>query len=346
MRDAIRSRQTIDGQLDVSLFDVFWDLGCSDFALEVMAGQGLLMDDIQELPVTLEALRDRIDEHGSYASFVRENLDAIQEFYRGHRHTGNRRALPALTAKPSKTLPLPAVGAAPADDTSNTMPVPYTGRFAPVQRIDDPNLGNLRSLDAVVLHTGESRSLEIDLDEVTRLEPLRMLKGIFSGSSVEIERWWELRELRVLRDELDGYLRQLYQHYATMARSRANFYQQLFDTSQRWDVEARRIDALLDENPFSDRPWQLCATAMLEEARAVSRQLAYRSKANVEQTIELIHSHARRADTAMAGYLVYLNHHAFFAGRSEEIAEHIRRIETQTYRIQQELRDLNQKRVI
>lgn len=344
MREAIRSRQTVDGQLDVSVFDVFWDLGATEWSLEIMASQRLLLEDAGDAHVVLEALRDELDAHGSYAAFIRENLEAIQEFHRAHRKTGNRRALPALTSKPRKSLRLTAVDASSGPSATQTMPVPYTGRFAPVAPV--PGDQSLRSRNHLVLATPQDSGVEIDLDEVTRIEPIRMLKGIFSGSSMELERWWELRDLRLLRESLDEELRQLYRRYAGMARSRTDFYTHLFDTADRWASEAERIDLVLKAQPFSGRPGSDCAQALLKEAAAVSRQLSYRSRSNVEETIELIHSHARRGDTAMAGYLIYLNRHAFFAGSTETVADILRRVETRTYKIQSELRSLNQRRVI
>ena len=84
----------------------------------------------------------------------------------------------------------------------------------------------------------------------------------------------------------------------------------------------------------------------MREALAVTRQLSWLARNNVDQTIERIHDHARRGDTAMAGYLVYVNHHAFFAGKGEQYSKLVSRVETATYRIQEEVRELQKRGVV
>ncbi len=345
LRDAIRSRGVASGSVEVSVFDVFWDLGVSEYALEIMGNQGLLMRDLQDLPVALDNLSDLIKDHGGYDTFIRETNETIQEFYEEHRRAGNRREIPALTSKPNKTLPLPAITADDAPSNDGNLPVPYTGVNRAIVARNVEHRMAVRTGDALAL-SYDTSSFEIDLDEVTRIKPVEMIKGMIFGKSLELERWWEMKALRDLREELDMYLRQIYQLYATQAQGDPTFYEHLYDAAKRWDIEAKRIDDLLERDSWKDRPWNECAEALILEAAAVARQLAYRSKSNIDQTIELIHSKARKGDAAMAGYLVFLNHQAFFAGRGDFHSDHVRRIETTTYRIQQELRTLAQKRVI
>lgn len=331
MRDLVRSRGALTQDVEVSIFDVFWDLGASDFALEVMAGQHLLPYNPQELPLALDSLSDRIKEEGSYDGLVRESLETIQEFYTEHRRTGARRALPMLTTRNRKTLALPAVDAQ----------APQT----PIAEI--PRALQLRQATrAVGLVEADVQPFEIDLDDIARVEPLGILKGIFLGRSEELDRWWQMRALRTLRDELNGHLRSLYDAYAFEATSDPDFYRSLYDLAQRWTAETQRLRDLQERAPWKAQPWALAAHALTAEACETAEQLAFRAKANVDQTIELIHSHARRGDVAMAGYLVFLNHHAFFVGRTQRYGQLIQRIETTTYRIQDEIRKLSKKNVI
>lgn len=350
LREAIRVReQVLDAE--VSIFDVFWDLGVSDFALEIMGNQGLLMDDVQDLHFALDALADRVAEHGSYATFVRENLEAIQEFYREHKRAGDRRSLPALENKARKTLPLPAVG---SDDTgevrgTGNLPVPYhgTGRHLPVVAASPEDRMQVREGLGGNIHALQMSAAEIDVDEVARVDPMQLLGGIFDGTiGSQLERWWEMRDLRGLRNELDRELQALYRYYAQEANGTPNFFGHLYDTARRWDAEAGRIQDLLDKEPWDGRSWAVCAEVLTVEALAVARKLAYAARQNVRSTIEHIHGRARAGNTAMAGYLVYLNHHALFAGRSPQYGEHVRRVESATYKVQRELRELMQKGVI
>lgn len=349
MRDAIRRRFKVADDLEVSLFDVFWDLGVSDFALEILGNQRLLLGDLQDLPVLEDTLADSVEVHGGYSRFIEETLETIQEFYSAHKGAGNRRQVPALAFKPRKTLPLPAVGAddAAAAQGSANLPVPYTGQHGAIVRAGFDRIDS-RTVSAPLMPlSSDTTTFEVDIDTLTRVNPLEMLKSLFAGDPQrELERWWEMRTLRGLRMELDRQLSAFYAFYAEQALSNPGFYSHLYDTANRWDLEARRVDDLVERRPWKGRPWQLCADMLVAEARAVSKQLSWLSRNNVDQTIERIHEHARRGDTAMAGYLVYLNHHAFFAGRAPAYSEHMRRIDTCTYRMQEELRELNTRGVV
>jgi hypothetical protein len=352
MRDAIRVRtEVVDA--NVSVFDVFWDLGVSDFALEIMGNQRLLMNDVQDLPFALDALEDRVSEHGSYATFVRENLEAIQEFYREHRRAGDRRSLPALANKKRKTLQLPAVasGDEPGPRGTGNLPVPYDGgepdAHLPVVAGKPEQRIAVREGRSAEIHALQTSASEVDIDELARVDPMRMLGGIFDGTlGSQLERWWEMRNLRMLRSDLDRELSRLYDHYATEANTSPTFFSHLFDTARRWDAEAGRIADLQEKRPWDGKPWEMCADALVAEALAVAKKLSWMAKNNVESTIEHIHGRARTGDVAMAGYLVYLNHHALFAGRSQRYGDYVRRVENATYKVQRELRELMQKGVI
>lgn len=351
MRESIRVREDVV-DANVSIFDVFWDLGVSDFALEIMGSQGLLMDDVQDLPFALDALQDRVAENGSYATFIRENLEAIQEFYEEHRRAGDRRSLPILENKARKTLPLPAVGS-PASSSevqgAGNFPVPYdgTGRHRPVVASSPEERIAVREGRGALIQALHTSAVEVDVDEIARVDPMRMLGGIFDGTlGSQLERWWEMRTLRGLRTELDRELELLYRLYAEAANSQPNFFSHLFDTARRWEAEASRIEDLIEKEPWRRRSWQICADALAAEALAVARKLSYMARQNVETTIEHIHGRARTGNLAMAGYLVYLNHHALFAGRSAQYGDRVRRVETATYKVQRELRELMQRGVI
>jgi len=332
LRDAVRSRGALTSNVEVSVFDVFWDLGASDFALEVMASQGLLPRDLQEIPIALDALVDRVEEQGGYDTFVRENLETIQEFFEEHRRAGARRALPMLTTRNRKTLALPAItGEQPAPKTMLSLP----------RSVNLKHSG--RSIGLIDVDT---QPFEVDLDELVQVDPIAIIKGVFFGRSEELDRWWKMRSLRGLRDELDGHLRRLYEAYAFEANNDPDYYRHLYDLTQRWTAEANRLEQLRDRAPWKGRFWALAGEALVTEATATARQLAFRAKANVDQTLEMIHSHARRGDYAMAGYLVFLNHHALFVGRASSYNDIVKRIETVTYRLQTELKRLNSKDVI
>lgn len=346
MKDTIRQRLRVDRDVEVSLFDVFWDLGVNEYALEIMGNQGFLVRDLQDLPRAFDAIRDAVEVQGSYSEFIRETLETIQEFYVAHKQAGNRRLLPALEVRKTKTLELPAIDASAGPPS--TLPVPYTGSFQPVVAQSFDERVDARSGTMVApLITTDGLGVQVDIDDLVTLDPRRLMKGLFDGSVAnELSRWAKTWNLRDRRDALDRELTRFYNYYAQQATADPRFYTHLYDVGRRWDLEVQRVEGLMQRAKFKGKPWEICAEALLNEALAVSRQLSWLARNNVDQTIERIHDHARRGDTAMAGYLVYLNHRAFFAGRGDQYAELLRRVETATYRIQEEVRELQRKGVV
>lgn len=347
IKDAIRQRTPVADGVEVSIFDVFWDLGVNEYALEIMANQGFLIRDLDDLGGAFEYLRDAVEVQGSYSAFIRETLETIQEFYVAHKQAGNRRLLPAMEVRKTKTLELPAVGSFPPGEEN--LPVHFTGGFKPViaQTFDERVDARSGTMMSPLLSTFSTDALQIDVDDLVSVDPKRLLKGLFDGTVAhQVSRWAKMWNLRERRDALDRELTKLYQYYASLATVDPNFYGHLFDVARRWDLEVRRVEGLIDRQKWKGKPWAVCAEVLMSEALAVTRQLSWLSQNNVEQTVERIHDHARRGDTAMAGYLIYLNHHAFFAGRGDQYVELVRRVETATYRIQEELRTLQKKGVV
>lgn len=347
IKDAVRQRTPVDDGVEVSLFDVFWDLGVNEYALEIMGNQGYLIRDLQDLGGAFENLNDAVKVEGSYSAFIRETLETIQEFYVAHKQAGHRRQLPSLEVRKTKTLELPAIGSDQSDHGSN-LPVPFTGSFKPVVAQSFDERVDARSGAMLVpLVSTYGVSVQVDVDDLVSIDPKRLIKGLFDGSIAnEINRWTKLWNLRDRRDALDRELTRFYHYYAEQAQTDPGFYRHLYDVGRRWDLEVRRVEGLLERKKWKGKPWAICGEVLLREALAVSRQLSWSSRNNVDQTIERIHDHARRGDIAMAGYLVYLNHHAFFAGKGETYAELVRRVETATYRIQEEIRELQLKGVV
>lgn len=348
IKDGIRQRVRVNGELEVSIFDVFWDLGVSEYALEIMASQRLLIHGVQDLATALDNLKGEVTVHGSYSAYVRETLETIQEFYREHQTAGNRRALPALELREHKTLELPAV-TSDSRETTN-LPVPYTGYtggYQPVVATSFDERVSARSGETLSPLVTTMGGAAVDIDEVTRVEPMRLLKGLFDGNlSSEINRFFKMWNLRNLRGDLDGHLSAFYSFYVDAVHQDPRFYSHLYDTARRWDLEVQRVEQLLQREKWKGKDWAVCGEVLMREALAVSRQLAWLARNNVDQTVERIHDHARRGDVAMAGYLVYLNHHAFFAGRSDTYMDLVRRVENATYRLQEELRELSKRGIV
>lgn len=323
---------------DLSIFALFWDLGVSDYALEIMAAQKILPRDIGSVRGTLDQLQYLISNYESYSSFSQDMLDAIQEFYDLHKEVGPRRQVPALHSADRKSIKIAAI------KDSNAL-VPY----------HDPTLNLDHDIDGrVAARRGEIPMLAfgsdgdvIDIDQVGVVSPLDFLEGLFYGSfRTKLDKWFKLRQLRHLKSNLDKELIDFHQYFVNQMKCVPNFVDHIYDVSRRWEREKNRIDALRLKRPWASRPWSLVADLLIQHALDEAQNLQFKAKLNVDTTLGKISSTAGLGNRSLAGYLVYLNHHAFFAGRSPGYGEGVRKIEAAAYHVQQEIMTLKSKGVI
>jgi len=184
--------------------------------------------------------------------------------------------------------------------------------------------------------------VDIDVDAASRFGPQQLLKSIFDGRfSASIQKWWSFRHLRATKSRLDEELEKFYDFYAADASKRPGFFQMLYDIPKRWYLEAERIQVLRENTAWAEMRFPDASQMLMEHAEGVARELTAHAQHNVDATIERIHTAARRGDRAMAGYFLYMNRHAFFAGRAPEYGAYAQRIERQIHDVQQELRKLN-----
>lgn len=326
--EALSSDRAHDGRR-LSLFDVFWDLGASDWALQVMARRGLIPRGPGELAQAHALLEDEIEAHGSYEGFIEVGLDAIQEFFREHREPGSRRRVATLTLTTRRLL-AGSEGERAGAATANM--VPYGGVSAP--RSSPPLLPGG--------HSGpEGGSAPVDLDAIPAGNGVDLVRALLEGGVARgVEQWWQERRLRLLRDELDAEFRQLYERYAMAARARPDYYDSVYDLVARWDKECERLVALHARAPWRGERFSRGGRALVGLALETSRRVASEVRRNIDETIEHIHGLARQGEVEMAGYLLYLNHHAFFVGCAPDYVEHVERIERAAYRVRAELRQL------
>lgn len=323
MRHAIRTTIPCGTRAPVSLLDLFWDLGASDYALEILAHRDLLLDDPGGLPALMQELPALVAEAGSYRALVDEILEAIREFDLQHRAAGDRRALPGLAAPPIKALP----AAAETTPTQTTA----TARDWEAWRTGGATGG---------LAGGQVT----DLDQVLDAGVGSLLTGLFEGNvGQEFRRWTAQREAKKIRNELDRALEALWSVYASHVATDARTMQWLHDSARRWDAERNRIDALRGAAPYANRSWAPCADALLEAASELAVQMAHAARANVADTLARIDALAAQGDRAMAGYLVYVNRYALFVGRMELGDTQIRAVESASDRLRIKLSQLDRQ---
>lgn len=344
LTERLRQPRPVAGQ-SLSLFDVFWDLGASEFALELMAHHDLIPDDGDDLDAFggWSRLEDLIVQHGNYSEFLDDSLDAIQEFFEQHRQAGHRRKLPGLTGAARRVVPIPRRLESDRDSAS----APDVERATPptsaeVQQRRDIRAGH----DSPGLRT-ESVAQDVDIDRLGDLGAMDILQSVFDGSLGDrIEAWWKMRQLRKLRKELDAALKVLYQFYADTARRNPDFYAPIYDAHQRWRAEATRLRARSRQRPWAGEPFELAGDVLFELAVDLSETLARRAYQTTYHAVETIHRHAQQGDVAMAGYLVYLNRHAFFAGRHPDYADLARKVEFATHRVREEIIRLRDEGIV
>lgn len=327
----------IDGK-NISIFAVFWDLGVSDYALEIMAAQRILPQAIEDIPANLHQLEHLIQNYASYSEFLQDMLDAIQEFYDSHRDAGIRRNIPALKSTDRKSIKIAAVG-------SSKALVPYHDPRLFLDR-DLDGRAAARSGDIPLLAFGSDGDV-IDLDQVGSVGPLDFLEGLFYGSfGTQLSRWFQMRELRSLKSKLDHELADIYFYFVTQSRENENFINYIYDISTRWKNEAERIEALALARPWKIKAWSTTADLLVDYSKNEANTLSSSARNNVKFTLDKIAHTAKLGNLSLAGYLVYLNHHAFFAGRAPAYGECVRRIESAAYYVQQEIKSLQSKKII
>ena len=345
LKEALRATRPVQNQR-LSLFDLFWDLGASDFALELMAHHDLLPSANDDaIHRAWSNMEDLVRQYGSYDSFLENSLEAIQEFFEEHRHAGHRRRLPGLTGAQRKVVPIPR--RLESDRPSTDPNLPST------QVVNRPSVEGMRRRRQMRRDGGpaglvsSATTEEVDLDTIGRFEPMDILQSVLDGKIGDrIEQWWKLRTLRQLRKELDQSLAELYRFYADTARRNPDFYEPLYDAHQRWRDETTRLRFTARRRPWSNKDYALAADVLFELAVDLAEGFQRRAHATTYQIVETIHAHARKEDTAMAGYLVYLNRHAFFAGRHPEYGDLARDIEFATQRMREEILRLRDQGVV
>jgi hypothetical protein len=339
------------GAESVSLFDVFWDLGASDLALEMMRHEELLPEQSDGERAAHERLQSLVEAHGDYPTYVRETLEVIEEFEEVRRGAANRRTIPALESRARKLLAVDGdEGDAPSVDFDASIASERAGatsgadahRSASAEMAFEQRVAYRESRspsDLEVRHGSGGELLDVDDLDAMSIEDL--IGSVFEGRFTETLRsWWNRRTVRGLKSDLDEAFEELYDFYVRETERRPDFYDDLFATAGRWDEEVDQIEALQARDPMAEEPVRLAADVLLEMAAETARSIARNAEANTRQVIEQIHAFARQGDFSMAGYLVYLNRNAFFAGRSPEYGSYVQRVENLAHRLQREVREL------
>lgn len=337
MHEAVRAPVPCGPHPPVSLFDIFWDLGASDMALAMLAHRGLLLDDPEQRAGLVQTLGEEIVRAGGRAEYVAEQLEAIEEVYQDHMRGGPRK-LPALSAPARKMLP-----AAGQTGAATTALATYASHVP--GGVSDRDAWRTGSRSGP-LESGATA--DIDIDAAVGSDIKQLLSSLFSGGSIVegAKRWFRMREARKLRDTLDHALTRLHGVYVAHGRNDPQTRTNLLDSARRWEAEVTRVDALKAEHRYEGETWALCADVLLDEAKTLATHLAGAALANVEETIHAIDEHAEKGETPMAGYLVYVNRYAFFAGRMAVCEDAVREVEAALANLAIELQRLQREGVL
>jgi len=130
----------------------------------------------------------------------------------------------------------------------------------------------------------------------------------------------------------------LYRRYRTILRRPPGALDHLYHNSKLWEAELVRLTVLAQSQRWKREAWALCAAALIAESQQMCRALSKSDDSDVDSVLERIDQYAKRGNSAMAGYLVYLNRYAFFAGKLGSCETEVREIDLATHRLRQELR--------
>ncbi len=359
LRKALRTKRYLNGGYSLSLFDVFWDLGSSDYALEMMGTDRLLPESMHDLKLSYSVLEERINQHGSYQEYIEDTLASIETYYREHRLIGSRtQAGQTLQITSQKgLLPLQQTGTSPthARQTSTALTHQPRNHASHQNMMMSFSLEDRQSLrhdttslpGSLILSYDPNGQIDFDLDQITGLDVSGILTMLFGGVlTTGLQKWWKMRRLRNLKADLDKELIALYELFATQANRGPSFINTLYHGARQWELETNRLETLLHANPAAGRTWHLAASLLLKDACELARGLTEQAYSNTRRGLEAIKYHGSNDNKPMAGYLVYLNQHAFFAGRVPNYASYTNRVEAAAYHIQAELNKLHREGVI
>ncbi len=337
MRTAVRAPIPVGHESPVSVFDVFWDLGASDLALTMMAHRGVLLDDPEEKGKLITTLGEEIVRSGGRAAYIAEQLDAIEEVFRKQRSAGARALPPALAAPERKMLP-----AGPQQSTALAT-VDYASEIP--GGLADRDVWR-SGVQVGPLDGGGANGVDVDTELGTDVETL--LRALFGGGSLiaEARRWLAMRQARTLRDQLDRALTRLHGDFVGHVRNDAQALANLHDAGRRWEAEITRLEALRGSEARRGEAWALCADVLIEESIVLARALSVQAHDNVERTLARIDELAANGESAMAGYLVYVNRYAFFVGRTAVAESSIVDVERALGQLATELQRLRREGVI
>ena len=341
MREAVRAPVPCGSHAPVSVFDVFWDLGASEFALAMMAHRDVLLSDGDDVSRLVHTLGAEIERSGGRAAYIAEQLEAIEEYYRDHNAAGDRRKILSLAAPLRKMLP-----AAGATSTGSQVDVSYAGQIT--GGVADRDVWRSGGQVGPLSQGDEDNNIEVDVDAAVATDVQTLLKSLFGNGSIlkEAKRWFAMRTARKLRDELDRGLEELHRIFAAHLRTEPQCLANLHDSARRWEAEGVRVAALKADATYKGQSWAMCADVLADEAIIMADALARTAHSNVDETLARIDSLATSNEAAMAGYLVYVNRYAFFAGHTGLCEAVVGRVDRALASLANELRRLGQQGVL
>jgi len=339
-----RHREPDGSSVEVSLLDVFWDLGANDFAIEFMRRQQLLPEeaDEEEARAGHGSLDHLIEAHGSYGEFVSESRTTIEEFADTEGAPGSRREIHALAVRRRRVL---------YDDEATDGGVgvalgPKTPGPPDPQRLEDGREHRRLPPPSSDSASSSRSNGAVDLDDIEDLDIGDLFKSATEGRLTDrLQTWWDQRDLRALKSDLDEEFRRLYQLYVDSAERAPDFFDDVYDVADRWMDERRRLEELAEsyeeraDDADDGSGTYLASSLLAEKAAEAAARIASYVERRTRRTIETIHGHARAGDEAMAGYLVYLNRHAFFAGRDSTYRRRVERIERMAQQLRESMPD-------
>lgn len=354
LRRALRQKR-LHGDRDLSIFDVFWDLGANEFALEFLRQEGMLLAEPNELASAHQALSEVIDEHESYSLYLQQTREVIRDFSEQHDSLSSREVVPVLQSSDAKRLPT----ARQNPDVASAVDVKALERTrrGDSREPEGPQdrLGHLSTESVEVAaqfrrkngsETARAAGLAPeDLDNITELSLGDILSGLLEGGLVKrLSRWWERRKLRDFKNELDSHFRALFGFYRRESQQTEDFHRPLYREADKWNREASRLRDLSRTFQKQRTGVETACFVLADDARQLAERVASTVRRQTDRVIREIDELGLHSDKPeMAGYLVYINRHALFVDKKSdpEYSRIVENVEKTLDRIQKEMRRLS-----
>ncbi len=360
----------------LSFYDVFWDLGATEKAIQFMFENNTLPTAPRKKHRAVRQLSLLITQHGSYTRFIEKSLidieqnpfinqtsmepdkvyllSGIEQAFRRQKNRQRRRRniaprtphAKAAEARYLKNIARPVVRPVkPITKNENYLldhPLKDRQRFRTTRK-PGPDVLTLPKY----IFTDESPDIT-DITQFDGLDTDAILTLLFTGTlSTDLQQWKLSSRLQYLKSELDELFFGFYQYYG-MYRDLSHrlvvndIFRDLRSIDRAWTIQADQMITRLQERTWRWQPWANCANILTTLARENMFELANHAERNADAPFKAMGELDFHGLPTLAGYVLYINRRQIYTQKIDySVMED--EVESIIYFIQTELRKVLQK---